>query len=92
MLDIIRRPLVTEKNTIHSAMGVYGFEVSRDSTKVQIKKAVQDAFQVKVLSVRTQVCRDRIRRTGRSVSKIRYWKKALVKLSPGDKIPLFEGA
>lgn len=92
MTDIIRRPLVTEKNTHLSSLNVYAFEVDRRATKLDVKKAVEKAFRVKVATVRTSICRDRVRRTGRSLSKIKYWKKAFVKLAPGEKIHLFEGA
>ena len=92
MYQIIKRPLVTEKNTDKASMGVYAFEVDSKATKSDIGRAVEKAFQVKVKSVRTMNCRDRSRRTGRSVSGIHYWKKAFVKLAPGQKITLFEGA
>ena len=92
MFDVIKKPLITEKNTIHNAAGVYAFEVTRDARKDEIKRAVEKAFRVKVDSVRTMVCRDRARRSGlKAMSKVTYWKKALVKLKAGEKIGLFEG-
>lgn len=92
MISILKRPMITEKSTIQAAAGTYLFEVERNADKADIKAAVEKAFNVKVNSVRTQVCRDRARRTGKSVSKIKYWKKAFVRLAPGDKIDIFEGA
>ncbi len=89
MMNLIKRPLVTEKNTKHQGIGTYVFEVDRKATKKDIRSAVEKAFDVKVLSVRTMICRNRIRRTGTKLSKIKYWKKALIKT--GEKIALFEG-
>ena len=91
MMQIIKKPLVTEKNTVHGAQGIYAFEVDPDATKDQVRNAVEKAFDVKVQQVRTMICRGRKRRTQKSLSKVRYWKKALVKVQPGQKIKLFEG-
>lgn len=92
MLHVIKKPLVTEKNTTLSSLGVYVFEVDRKSTKTDIKKAVEKAFQVKVSSVNTSICRGRSKRNKFGMTKIKYWKKAMVKLLPGEKIAIFEGA
>lgn len=75
-----------------NAMGVYVFEVDRKATKLDIKNAVEGAFRVKVDAVNTSICRGRAHRNKFGLSKVKYWKKALVKLSPGEKIALFEGA
>jgi large subunit ribosomal protein L23 len=91
MYQVIKKPLVTEKNTIHSTLGTYVFEVDRKATKVEVKQAIEKLFDVKVNSVKTMVCRDRSRRVGAKYSKIKYWKKALVKLQAGQKIAVFEG-
>ncbi len=92
MYQVIKKPLVTEKNTVHNAAGVYAFEVAREARKDQIKRAVEQAFNVKVESVNTMLCRGRSRRTNqKNVSKVQHWKKALVKLKAGEKISLFEG-
>ena len=92
MMNVIKKPLVTEKNTILNAEGVYVFEVDRKATKPEIIRAVEKSFHVKVASVRTAVCRGRAKRTRMGMSKVKYWKKAMVKLVPGEKIGLFEGA
>jgi large subunit ribosomal protein L23 len=89
---IIKKPLVTEKNTILAAADTYAFEVDVKSSKIQIKAAIETAFQVKVLEVRTLNCRGRVRRTMRGPSKVSYWKKAFVRLAPNQKIHIFEGA
>ncbi len=92
MRNIIRKPLITEKNTDHSGRGIYAFEVDRKATKDDIRLAVEKAFEVNVMAVNTMLCRDRTRRTRLGVAPKRYWKKALIKLKAGQKIDLFEGA
>ena len=88
----IKKPLVTEKNSLMAEDRTYVFEVSRSATKVDISKAIEKYFRVKVDSVRTSICRDRSKKTKVGVSDVHYWKKAMVKLAPGEKISLFEGA
>jgi len=92
MKYVIKRPLITEKNTIHNAAGVYVFEVNMDSEKDEIKAAVEKNFKVKVDSVRTAICRGRSKNNKFGRGAVPKWKKALVKLSAGEKIALFEGA
>jgi large subunit ribosomal protein L23 len=92
MSQIIKRPLITEKNSILAEAGVYAFEVERKASKTEIKAAVEKFFQVKVQSVNTLQCRSRLKRTRVGVSKPKYWKKAMVRLMPGEKISIFEGA
>lgn len=92
MLHVIRKPLISEKSNLLAEQGFYAFEVDRKATKTDIKKAVEKSFRVKVASVNTAICRGRARRNKLGVSKVKYWKKALVKLAPGEKIALFEGA
>ncbi len=89
---LIKRPLVTEKNSILAETGVYVFEVDRKATKEEIKKEVEKYFKVKVAAVRTANCRSRTKRTKMGIGKVQYWKKAIVKLGAGEKIKLFEGA
>lgn len=92
MIEVIKKPLVSEKNSMVSEHNVYTFEVDRRSNKTDIKKAIEKAFRVKVRSVNTQICRGRAKRTKLGVGKPRYWKKAFIRLQPGEKIALFEGA
>ncbi len=91
MKNIIKAPLVTEKNTYHNAAGVYVFEVNLKSSKTDIKAAVEKNFKVKVDSVRTSLCRGRSKNSKFGATKVAYWKKAYVKLLSGEKIALFEG-
>jgi large subunit ribosomal protein L23 len=91
-LNILKRPLITEKNTAHLQSNVYAFEVADKASKTAIAKAVEVAFQVKVVDVHTMKCRGRAHRMGRYVSKVVHFKKALVKVAEGQKIKIFEGA
>lgn len=92
MYEVIRRPLVSEKNSILAERGVYVFEIDKAATKPEIRHAVEKLFRVKVLSVKTAVCRGRAKRSKQGLSTTKYWKKALVRLAPGEKIAFFEGA
>ena len=91
MYEVIRRPLVTEKNTVQNEAGIYVFEVDERADKTEVKKAVEKAFKVKVIGVRTALCRSRRRQVGRTLAPTKYWKKAFVRLKAGEKIKLFEG-
>ncbi len=92
MLSVIKKPLISEKNSLLAEFSTYAFEVDKMATKTEVKQAVEKLFRVKVSSVNTQVCRNRSRRNKGGQSKVRYWKKALVKLADGEKIAIFEGA
>jgi len=92
MKKVVKAPLITEKNTIHNAAGVYVFEVDMSATKPAIKSAVEKNFKVKVDSVRTAVCRGHAKYTKHGLAPAPRWKKAFVKLVQGEKIALFEGA
>ena len=89
--EVLRRPLITEKNTELQAQGKYAFEVAREANKPQIKQAVEKAFKVKVTTVNVMIVHGKIRRVGRRQVLTPPWKKAIVTLAPGDKIELFEG-
>jgi large subunit ribosomal protein L23 len=90
-VNVIKKPLVTEKGSLHLKENVYSFEVNPASSKEQIAKAVEQLFKVKVESVRTMNSRGRAKRVGRFLSKVGHYKKALVKLQDGHKIKIFEG-
>ncbi|MBE3599033.1 MAG: 50S ribosomal protein L23 [Limnochordaceae bacterium] len=90
--DILVRPLVTEKSTrTMSEANAYTFQVPLDVTKVQVQQAVERLFKVHVVDVRTMRVRGKSRRMGRFVGKRPDWKKAIVKLAPGERIEIFEG-
>jgi large subunit ribosomal protein L23 len=89
--NIVRRALITEKGTLlREVRNQYLFEVQRDANKIDIKRAVEHIFHVKVASVRTQQIMGKVRRQGRYVGKRSDWKKAIVTLKPDQKIELFE--
>ncbi len=88
---VLLRPLVTEKTTILTGLNKYVFEVDIRSNKVQIKEAVELAFNVRVSEVNTRKVKGKAKRWGRKVTLRPDWKKAVVTLVPGDKIDLFEG-
>jgi large subunit ribosomal protein L23 len=89
--EVLRRPLITEKDTALQAVGKYSFEVAKEANKHQIKQAVEMAFKVKVNAVNVlTVPRKGRRMRGRQVL-THPWKKAIVTLKPGDKIGFFEG-
>lgn len=88
---IIRRALITEKGTaLREVQNKYMFEVQRDANKIDIKRAVETIFNVKVSSVRTQQQLGKVRRQGRYAGKRSDWKKAIVTLKADQKIDLFE--
>ena len=89
--SILRRPIVTEKSTLLQEDKRYSFEVAVGSTKLEIKQAVEDIFDVKVLKVYTINVKGKTKRFGPRVSQKRSWKKAIVTIAPGDAITLFEG-
>ena len=91
IFDILRRPVITEKSTILQEEGRYTFEVAPNATKHQIKEAVEEAFNVDVLQVNTMHVRGKRKRFGPRIAQGRSWKKAIVLLSPGDTITIFEG-
>ena len=91
--DIVLRPIVTEKSSLAKETGnQYVFEVARDANKIEIAKAVERLFKVKVLTVRVMNMEGKKRRLGKFAGKRSDWRKAIVKIGPKDKISFFEGA
>lgn len=84
--DIIIKPIITEKSYSNIAQGKYTFEVAVDSTKVEIKKAVEEIFGVKVLKVNTMNYDGKMKRVGVHQGRRKAWKKAIVAIdrNPGD--------
>ena len=90
--DLIRRPLITEKTNIQKeSYNQITFEVDRNANRVEIKRAIQDIFNVKVASVKTIQVKGKTKQRGRITGKRRDWKKAIVKLMPGERIDFFDG-
>lgn len=91
--QVLRRPLLTEKGQdMRDGQGKYLFEVAYSANKVEIAKAVEKLFGVRVASVNTQRLRGKMKRVGRRIGQKANWKKAIVTLREGDTIDLFEGA
>ena len=90
LYEILRRPLITEKNAALQAEGKYAFEVAGVANKILIKQAVEKAFKVKVTAVNVMTVPGKERRVGRRVVQTPSWKKAIVTLQTGDKIEFFE--
>ena len=89
--SIIRKVLITEKGTVmRETLRQYFFEVARDANKIEIKRAVEAVFHVKVDSVQTMQLQGKMKRQGRTVGRRNDWKKAIVTLKPDQKIELFE--
>ncbi|MCJ7769226.1 MAG: 50S ribosomal protein L23 [Dehalococcoidales bacterium] len=89
--QVLRRPLITEKNLQLQVQGKYVFEVADEANKNQIKQAVEKSFKVDVTAVNIITVPGKQRRLGRQQVLTSPWKKAIVTLKPGDKIELFEG-
>ena len=87
--DIIIRPIITEKSMGVVADKKYTFEVAKDADKTQIKKAVEEIFEVKVKKVNTLNKRGKNKRQGRSVGRTKSWKKAVVTLTEDSKTIAF---
>ena len=88
--EVILRPVVTEK-TLRAAErdNAYTFEVAMTANKVQIRRAVENLFEVGVTDVRTQRYLGKQRRMGRSVGTTGNWKKAVIRLKEGDSIDFY---
>ena len=91
--DVIQAPLISEKGSLLTeAANQVMFKVRPDANKIEIKRAVETLFKVKVEKVRVARYLGKIRRVGRSMGRRSDWKKAYVTLREGDKIDFFGGA
>lgn len=94
MREILKRPLVTEKMTVLQDKRQYAFEVDDEANKIEIARAVEKKFKVKVDSVRTMMykgkSKSQLTKRGRFSGKTSHWKKAVVTLAEGDKIEFVE--
>ncbi len=91
LYEVLRRPLVTEKNTALQGQNKYVFEVAKNSNKPLIKDAVEAAFKVTVTQVNVINVRGKRKKYGGRMVEPVPWKKAVVTLKAGDKIQFFEG-
>ena len=90
--DIVIRPIITEKSMMGIADKKYTFEVAKSATKIDVARAIEELFKVKVDKVTTVNVRGRLKRQGRFEGYTRSWKKAYVTLTKDSKtIEFFEG-
>lgn len=90
--DIIKRPVITEQSMAQTEMKRYTFEVAKDANKIEIAKAVEEIFGVKVAKVNTISMKGKKRRYGRFEGYTSDWKKAVVTLTAESKtIEFFNG-
>jgi large subunit ribosomal protein L23 len=91
--DIIRRPILTEKTNIQKEVSnQVTFEIDPAANRIEVQRAVEKIFNVKVANIRTMNVNGKVKRRGRITGKRRNWKKAIVTLMPGERIDFFEGA
>ena len=91
--DVIRAPLISEKGSLlaeHTQQVL--FKVRPEANKIEVKRAVEALFKVKVVKVRIARYLGKVRRVGRNLGRRPGWKKAYVTLREGDKIDFFGGA
>ena len=90
--EIIIRPLVTEKTSIQKELyNQVSFELDRRANRIEIRRAIETIFNVRVAGVKTMQITGKTKRRGRIVGKRRDWKQAIVTLMPGARIDFFEG-
>jgi large subunit ribosomal protein L23 len=88
--QVVIRPVVSEKSFVLAEAGKYTFRVADRAHKTQIRQAVEQLFDVKVVGVRTAFVKSKPKRRGQTSGRTRRWKKAIVQVRPGDTIPIFQ--
>ena len=89
--QVIIRPVVSEKSYALATIGKYTFRVHPDAHKTQIKQAIEELFDVRVLDVRTSSVSSKPKRRGYTSGRTRSWKKAVIQVGEGGTIPIFQG-
>ncbi len=89
--QVIIRPVVSEKSYVLATNDKYTFRVHAEAHKTQIRQAIEQLFEVKVVKVRTISVKSKPKRRGLYQGRTRTWKKAIVQVRPGDSIPIFQG-
>lgn len=89
--DVLIRPVISEKSTALMENNKYTFLVPLKANKVEVRKAVESIFKVKVETVNTVTVLGKTKRMGKTQGKRSDYKKAIVKLAPGERIEFFEG-
>lgn len=88
--EVLIRPIVTEKNVKLSEQRQYVFEVAPNANKIDVQKAVEEAFNVKVVSVNIINVRKKAKKVGRFAGRCAAVRKAIVKLADTDKLDIYE--
>src|ERR1700744_1856041 len=88
---VIIRPVVSEKTYVLAEVGKYTFRVADTAHKTQIRQAIEELFDVKVVAVRTSSVKRKPKGRGQTAGRTRQWKKAIVQVREGDSIPIFRG-
>ena len=88
--QVIIRPVVSEKTYVLAEAGKYTFRVHDKAHKTQIRQAIEQLFDVRVVAVRTASVKSKPKRRGKSAGRTRQWKKAIVQVHEGDSIPIFQ--
>lgn len=91
LYKIVRKPLLTEKSVVLKEDNKFCFRVAYNTNKVEIRKAIEELFNVKVKDVNTMIIHGKVKRMGRNSGRRPSWKKAIVTLQPGQKIEFFQG-
>jgi large subunit ribosomal protein L23 len=90
--NIIKTPYITEKSNIQKEKdNKISFKVSKDANKIEIKKAIEQLFKIKILKVNIVKVKGKVKRVGHNVGKKPDWKKAIVTLKKDDQIDFLEG-
>jgi large subunit ribosomal protein L23 len=89
--QVIIRPVISEKTFALAEAGKYTFRVHDHAHKTEIRQAVESLFEVNVVGVRTASVKSKPKRRGQTAGRSRQWKKAIVKVRPGQTIPIFRG-
>ena len=89
--DVVRKPIVTEKSTMASENGAIVFEVDMNATKLQVKEAIENLFNVKVKAVNTLISKGKVKRFKGKLGRRRDFKKAYVMLEDGNTIDVTTG-
>jgi large subunit ribosomal protein L23 len=90
--QVIIRPVVSEKSFVQAEIGKYTFRVHADAHKTQIRQAVEELFEVRVLAVNVSKVKPKPKRRGLHKGTRQGWKKAIVKIDPSQEIEVFAGA
>ena len=92
LYEVLRRPMITEKNTLVGLQNKYTFEVAPAANKTMIRRAVETLFKVDVTAVNVSHVHGKLRRVGKSRGMTRDWKKAVVTVKDGQRIEVFGSA